>query len=37
MKRMKDLHPEMVRLKELYSDDKMRMNQELMKLYKTEG
>jgi YidC/Oxa1 family membrane protein insertase len=27
----------MVRLKELYSDDKMRMNQELMKMYKTEG
>jgi YidC/Oxa1 family membrane protein insertase len=37
MKRMKDLQPEMVRLKELYSDDKMRMNQELMKMYKTEG
>jgi YidC/Oxa1 family membrane protein insertase len=33
---MKKLQPEMMRLREQYGDDKMRMNQELMALYKKE-
>lgn len=36
MKRMKKLQPEMERLKELYADDKARVNQEVMALYKRE-
>ena len=36
MKKMKSLQPEMERLKELYADDKARMNQEVMALYKRE-
>ena len=36
MKKMKKLQPEMERLKELYSDDKARLNQEVMGLYKRE-
>jgi YidC/Oxa1 family membrane protein insertase len=36
MARMKALQPKMARLKELYKDDKIRMNQELMELYKKE-
>lgn len=36
MKKMKKLQPEMERLKELYSDDKARLNQEVMALYKRE-
>lgn len=36
MKKMKKLQPEMERLKELYSDDKARLNQEVMSLYKRE-
>ena len=36
MKKMKNLQPEMERLKELYADDKARMNQEVMALYKRE-
>lgn len=37
MARMKDLQPKMEKLKTLYAHDKMRMNQELMNLYKTEN
>lgn len=36
MKKMKKLQPEMERLKELYADDKARLNQEVMGLYKRE-
>jgi YidC/Oxa1 family membrane protein insertase len=36
MSQMKKLQPEMMRLREQYGDDKMRMNQELMALYKNE-
>lgn len=36
MSKMKKLQPEMKRLQEQYGDDKMRMNQELMALYKRE-
>ena len=36
MKKMKKLQPEMERLKELYADDKARLNQEVMSLYKRE-
>ncbi|MDC0864934.1 membrane protein insertase YidC [Rickettsiaceae bacterium] len=36
MKKMKKLQPNMERLKELYSDDKARLNQEIMALYKKE-
>jgi YidC/Oxa1 family membrane protein insertase len=36
MSKMKKLQPEMMRLREQYGDDKMRMNQELMALYKKE-
>ena len=34
MSRMKKLQPEMMKLRELYADDKQRMNRELMALYK---
>lgn len=36
MSRMKTLQPKMEALKQRYSDDKMRLNQELMELYKKE-
>src|SRR5690606_10818496 len=36
MSAMKKLQPEMLRLRERYGDDKARMNQELMALYKKE-
>ncbi len=36
MARMKDLQPKMEKLKTLYAHDKVRMNQELMNLYKSE-
>jgi len=36
MSKMKKLQPEMMRLREQYGDDKARMNQELMALYKKE-
>ena len=36
MKKMKLLQPQMERLKELYADDKARLNQEVMQLYKRE-
>lgn len=36
MARMKSLQPEMERIRSLFQDDKMRMNQEVMALYKRE-
>jgi YidC/Oxa1 family membrane protein insertase len=36
MSKMKKLQPEMMRLREQYGDDRVRMNQELMALYKKE-
>ena len=36
MSQMKKLQPEMMKLRERFGDDKMRMNQELMALYKRE-
>jgi len=36
MKRMKNLQPEIERIKSLYGDDKARLNQEIMALYKKE-
>ena len=36
MAKMKALQPEMVRLKELYKEDKMKLQQEMMSLYKKE-
>jgi YidC/Oxa1 family membrane protein insertase len=36
MKRMKNLQPEVERIRALYADDKMRLNQEVMALYKRE-
>jgi YidC/Oxa1 family membrane protein insertase len=36
MSKMKKLQPEMMRMREQYGDDKARMNQELMALYKKE-
>lgn len=36
MKKMKKLQPQMERLKELYGEDKARLNQEIMNLYKME-
>lgn len=36
MKKMKKLAPEIQRIKDLYSEDKTRMNQEVMELYKRE-
>ena len=37
MAKMKALQPEMVRLKELHKGDKMKLQQEMMALYKREG
>ncbi len=37
MSKMKALQPKMVELRERFKDDKQRMNQELMALYKREG
>ena len=37
MGKMKLLQPEMARLKELHKDDKMKLQQEMMALYKREG
>ncbi len=37
MAAMKKLQPEVAKLKERYPNDKMKMNQEMMALYKTEG
>lgn len=34
MSRMRQLQPEMLKIKERYGDDKMRMNQEMMEFYK---
>ncbi|MCC8483456.1 MAG: membrane protein insertase YidC [Rickettsia endosymbiont of Labidopullus appendiculatus] len=36
MKRMKNIQPEVERIRALYADDKMRLNQEVMALYKRE-
>ncbi len=36
MSKMKKLQPEMLKIRERYGDDKMRMNQEMMALYKRE-
>ena len=36
MAKMRNLQPEMARLKELYGDDRQKMSQELMALYKKE-
>lgn len=36
MKKMKKLQPKMERLREMYNDDKARLNQEIMSLYKRE-
>ena len=36
MAKMKLLQPEMQRLKELHKDDKMKLQQEMMALYKRE-
>lgn len=36
MKKMKKLQPQMERLRDMYSDDKARLNQEIMSLYKRE-
>jgi YidC/Oxa1 family membrane protein insertase len=37
MKRMQDIQPEMKKLQEKYKDDKQRLNQEMMTLYKEKG
>ncbi len=37
MSKMKKLQPEMLKLRERYGDDKMKMNEEMMALYKREG
>ncbi len=37
MSRMKILQPEMARLKEIHKDDKMKLQQAIMQLYKKEG
>ena len=37
MAKMKKLQPDMQRLKETYPDDRQKMQQELMALYKKEG
>jgi YidC/Oxa1 family membrane protein insertase len=36
MAKMKILQPEMLRLKELHKDDKVKLQQEMMTLYKSE-
>lgn len=37
MSKLKKLQPEMVKLRERHGDDKMKLNQEMMALYKKEG
>ncbi|RYE05939.1 MAG: membrane protein insertase YidC [Rickettsiaceae bacterium] len=37
MQKMKSIQPEMERIKNLYSEDKTRLNQEIVQLYKKEG
>ncbi len=37
MSKMKKLQPEMVKLRERYGDDKVKLNEEMMALYKREG
>ncbi|MEK9672277.1 MAG: membrane protein insertase YidC [Rhodospirillaceae bacterium] len=37
MSKMKKLQPEMVKLRERYGEDKMKLNEEMMALYKREG
>ncbi|MHC8508421.1 MAG: membrane protein insertase YidC [Rhodospirillales bacterium] len=37
MSKMKKLQPDMLKLRERYGDDKMKLNQEMMALYKREG
>ena len=37
MKRMQKLQPKIVKLKEQYKDDKQKLNQEMMEIYKREG
>ncbi len=37
MAKMRNLQPEMVKLRERFADDKQRLNQEMMALYKREG
>jgi YidC/Oxa1 family membrane protein insertase len=37
MSQMKKLQPEMIKLREKYAEDRQKMNQELMALYKREG
>ena len=37
MAKMQKIAPEMAKLKEKYKDDKAKMNEEVMKLYKTQG
>ena len=37
MSKMKKLQPEMLKLRERYGEDKMKLNQEMMALYKREG
>ena len=37
MSKMKVLQPEMARLKEVHKDDKMKLQQAMMQLYKKEG
>ena len=37
MSKLKKLQPEMMKLREKFGDDKMRLNQEMMTLYKSEG
>ena len=37
MSKLKKLQPEMVKLRERFGEDKMRLNQEMMALYKKEG
>ena len=36
MQRMKDMQPEILRVRETHKDDKAKMNQEMMALYKRE-
>lgn len=37
MSKMKKIQPQMTKLRERYADDKMKLNQEMMALYKKEG
>ena len=36
MQKMKDLQPQLLRIKEMYKNDKVKLNQEMMSLYKRE-